>query len=692
MKLNKKSNKKSSLQTKLLIFAMCAILFSVGLIVCINGYLVIANTKETYKKESKTSINVIKSTMPQISSRLDQSMQIFLSDDRVVKADSQLTSYVNKNQETNFKGDLLLGTDSTIFKLISYYGKNNKDISRLYFADANGGYVVWPDETIPANYDPRNESTFNRAAGAYGAVITTDPFLNKNGEVVTTYNKAVFDWKGDLIGVLAVDNNQTSLIETIKTMGENDDKSFILIHDNGTVLTDGSEIFGDAKNVNDLNIENIKDVLKPKDQIFHFTMNGKNYTGFLQSLSGLNWSVLVATPNTALYSQVFKLVIVSAMAAIIIVGITVLLTILFCKRISDPVKAAAKHLELIGEADFSKEVESKYKKRIDELGVVFNGLEKMKQNLKHLIVEIKSMSESVGESISTVESRAMVLNDNIADISATTEELASSMEETSATATEMNHISKHMKQSIDHILENTKEGELTAIAIKEKSVETKIKAEASTKKASDLFNENKASLEKAIADASIVKDIHLLADAIMKIAEQTNLLALNASIEAARAGEAGRGFAVVASEIKNLADQSRQTVGKIQDITKGVTLSVDNLSVNAKTLLDFVSHDVLDDYKNLLSLSEHYHSDSEAVYKLISDFKLSAEDLKQSIDSITEAIECVTQASVDCANGTTEIARTVSEIGEASSEIVQVVNKTKQNVESLTEEVQKFKM
>ena len=65
---------------------------------------------------------------------------------------------------------------------------------------------------------------------------------------------------------------------------------------------------------------------------------------------------------------------------------------------------------------------------------------------------------------------------------------------------------------------------------------------------------------------SSFKDISNLSESISEIANETNLLALNAAIEAARAGEAGRGFSVVAEEIRKLAEQSKDTVTKIQNI------------------------------------------------------------------------------------------------------------------------------
>lgn len=64
-------------------------------------------------------------------------------------------------------------------------------------------------------------------------------------------------------------------------------------------------------------------------------------------------------------------------------------------------------------------------------------------------------------------------------------------------------------------------------------------------------------------------------DFIKEIADETRLLGLNAAIEAARAGEAGLGFGVVAQEIRKLSADSKETVGKIKELTTIIKESVD---------------------------------------------------------------------------------------------------------------------
>ena len=54
------------------------------------------------------------------------------------------------------------------------------------------------------------------------------------------------------------------------------------------------------------------------------------------------------------------------------------------------------------------------------------------------------------------------------------------------------------------------------------------------------------------------------------IAFQTNILALNAAVEAARAGEQGQGFSVVADKIRQMAENSVDSVNDIRKIVRTI--------------------------------------------------------------------------------------------------------------------------
>ncbi|MCR5323233.1 MAG: hypothetical protein K6E85_08185 [Lachnospiraceae bacterium] len=77
-----------------------------------------------------------------------------------------------------------------------------------------------------------------------------------------------------------------------------------------------------------------------------------------------------------------------------------------------------------------------------------------------------------------------------------------------------------------------------------------------------------------------ISSVQTFAQEIQKISNNTNMLSLNASIEAARSGEMGRGFAVVAEEMRQLANNTKVSSGKILDILKKFNADIEEMKEN----------------------------------------------------------------------------------------------------------------
>jgi hypothetical protein len=100
------------------------------------------------------------------------------------------------------------------------------------------------------------------------------------------------------------------------------------------------------------------------------------------------------------------------------------------------------------------------------------------------------------------------------------------------------------------------------------------------------INENEQSLYSNISSVTdILSKINNVTEFISSVANQSNMLGLNASIEAARAGELGKGFSVVANEIRNLANQSKETVPKIKLLTDDIQNKIKDVNEKSKQSL-----------------------------------------------------------------------------------------------------------
>jgi len=315
----------------------------------------------------------------------------------------------------------------------------------------------------------------------------------------------------------------------------------------------------------------------------------------------------------------------AAVAILLAVGIAVWIT----RSITRPLNAAVGLAQKVAAGDLTSEIEVK---TTDETGVLLRALKDMNDNLRNIVTEVRSGTETVAGVTKQIAS-------GNADLSQRTEEQASSLEET---ASSMEELTSTVKQNT----ENARQANQLAATASDIAT-----------KGGEVVNEVVSTMS-GISDSS--KKIVDIIGVIDGIAFQTNILALNAAVEAARAGEQGRGFAVVASEVRTLAQRSAAAAKEIKELITDSVHKVDGgtklVNEAGKTMEDIVSA-------------------VRRVTQIMTDITAAAEEQSSGIEQVNQAVmqmDQVTQQNAALVEEAAAAAESMQEQAQALSAAVAV--------------------
>ncbi len=326
----------------------------------------------------------------------------------------------------------------------------------------------------------------------------------------------------------------------------------------------------------------------------------------------------------------------------------------------------------------------------DEIATLARGVNEFLDILQGVIDGVISCSEEINRQQMNVNEVVEETNRSANDTSATMEELAASMEEVSVTVGYVSDSTREAEASVGEMVDRAVNGTKFAEEIRSRAEELRKLAQGSRASADSMIKEFDVSLNASIEDSRQIEKIGNLTSDILGIASKTNLLALNASIEAARAGEAGKGFAVVADEIRQLADNSKETAGNIQQISESVVAAVMTLAENAGNLVKFINDRVMPDYEILENTGEQYLNDSITVDQMMSEMRDSMENIGSMMRTVAESNVNISNNVKESAQGVGGVVDNTAALADNMKNIIEALDQVSDVVGHLSEQTACF--
>ncbi|MEF2968935.1 methyl-accepting chemotaxis protein [Paenibacillus sp. M1] len=422
------------------------------------------------------------------------------------------------------------------------------------------------------------------------------------------------------------------------------------------------------------------------DSFITENVDGDDVLAVYNTQDTTGWKMVGTVATAELSKDANGILITTYVSAIVVAIITVLLAVWMVRMIAYPLGKLRNLMEEGAKGNLNVRMHSKAK---DEIGQLTGSFNLMMEHITELVKQTNHSAKDVLDTASELTEASNKTAISAREIAIATEEIANGATSLANEAERGNSLTENISRQMEQVVLVNKEMEESAHQVEKSSQLGTEYLNGLLSKTNTTVEMINALTEKVDSLKASTSSVLKVLDVMQNITQQTNILSLNATIEAARAGAAGRGFMVVADEIRQLADQSRQSITMVGEITDNIQREM-NETVQALSEASPLFQEQISSVKETSQIFVSVQEQMAGFIRHLDTVTASIDELNNSQNVLSEAMGNVSAVAEESSATSEEVASLSSEQQNVGEQLVQLSNKLENVSSGLKESLSKF--